>query len=396
MRPARTYPSSRLSPRGAVSAVFLTNGALFASLVPRLPELKSDLGLSAGALGAVLLGFGLGGLVGSSGSRWLVPRTGVRLAVAAATVVALTVLPVTAVAPGAGVLFLLLVALGTADGLTDVAMNTSGLVVEARLGRSVLVSMHALWSVGAVLGGLAGSLAIATGVPMTAQLVLVALVVAAVAARAVPAMPEVLSRGTTSGPPRGGRRLALLCVLAVLAAVVEDAPASWSAVYLVDTLHAPEGASGLAFAAFMAAMLVGRLTGDRLVDRFGPDRVVRAGGLLAGASLAVTLVAHDPVVAVAGFGLMGAGAATLFPVLFSAAGTEGAHAVAVMNTVARLGFLAAPVGVGQVADQAGLSGGFALLTLPAAAGVAVLAGAALRRSVHRGEVPPRRASALQR
>jgi hypothetical protein len=70
--------------------------------------------------------------------------------------------------------------------------------------------------------------------------------------------------------------------------------------------------------------------------------------------------------------------------------------VAVMNTVARLGFLAAPVGVGQVADQAGLSGGFALLTLPAAAGVAVLAGAALRRSVHRGEVPPRRASALQR
>jgi hypothetical protein len=54
--------------RQAVSALFATNGALFATVLPRLPEIKADLGLSDGQLGLALLGLGLGGLSGSTAS----------------------------------------------------------------------------------------------------------------------------------------------------------------------------------------------------------------------------------------------------------------------------------------------------------------------------------------
>ena len=49
--------------------MFFTNGALFASMLPRLPGIKDSLGLSDGQLGLALLGIALGGLIGSLTTR---------------------------------------------------------------------------------------------------------------------------------------------------------------------------------------------------------------------------------------------------------------------------------------------------------------------------------------
>lgn len=49
--------------RIAIGAVFLTNGALFANLLPRLPEIKSDLGLSNAMLGGSVAAFSAGALI---------------------------------------------------------------------------------------------------------------------------------------------------------------------------------------------------------------------------------------------------------------------------------------------------------------------------------------------
>jgi MFS family permease len=73
--------------RWAVSALFFTNGALFSSLLPRLPELKSSLDMTSGQLGLALLGIGLGGLVGSLATRWLLPRAHSRRAAVGSTLV---------------------------------------------------------------------------------------------------------------------------------------------------------------------------------------------------------------------------------------------------------------------------------------------------------------------
>jgi predicted MFS family arabinose efflux permease len=368
--------------RWAVSALFLTNGALFASVLPRLPEIKADLDLTDGQLGLALLGVGLGGLAASISTRWLLPRLGSRRLAVGATLLLAAIVPLVGVAPTRAVLFAVLVAVGATDALTDVAMNVSGVEAQRRLGRAVLNSMHAVWSIGAVTGGLVGSAAAGLRVPLPLHLAAVAGACAVLALVVRRHVPDASGAGT--GDPVNRRRsgirlspaLALLCGLAVLAALVEDAPASWSAVYLTDHAGAAPGAAGLGFTAFMAAMVAGRLVGDRLVDRFGVVVLVRTGGLAAGVALGVALLVGGTVPAIVAFAVVGFGAAPVFPAMITAAGALPGQGVAAMNVATRLGFLASPPVVGRVADGVGLPLALGLLVVPAALGLAVLAGAA--------------------
>ena len=70
-------------------------------------------------------------------------------------------------------------------------------------------------------------------------------------------------------------------LIAVGGTIVEDAGNSWAAVYLADSLGAVASVAAFGFIALVGAQFVGRLIGDRLVDRFGQRAVARAGGLIA-------------------------------------------------------------------------------------------------------------------
>jgi MFS family permease len=114
-----------------------------------------------------------------------------------------------------------------------------------------------------------------------------------------------------------------------------------------------------AFAAFSLAMASVRFGGDRLSARFGPVRLVRACGLVAGAGFGLGLLAHQPLAGVAGFALLGVGLACVVPVTFSAAGHLGGGLAGVaISRVAAVSYLATFAGppiIGLVADQVGLS-----------------------------------------
>ena len=67
-------------------------------------------------------------------------------------------------------------------------------------------------------------------------------------------------------------------------------------------------------------MVVGRVLGDRVVDRFGARAVARSGSLLAALGMAADVTGPTPLVIIVGFALSGLGASTLFPLGFAAAG----------------------------------------------------------------------------
>ena len=62
-RLAASRPTRDRRARVAVAALFLTNGALFANLLPRYPEIKADLGLSNAGYGVAIAAFSVGALV---------------------------------------------------------------------------------------------------------------------------------------------------------------------------------------------------------------------------------------------------------------------------------------------------------------------------------------------
>jgi MFS family permease len=369
--------------RVAVAVLFVLNGAVYANIVPRLPAIKAELGLSNTALGTAVAAMPVGALVSGLLAGRLIARFGSgRLAVACGVAFGF-VLPLLGVAPSWGALAGGFLALGLLDALMDVAMNAHGLRVQRGYGRSIVSALHGLWSVGAVLGGLAGAAAAGLDVRPGWHLLAAGaavLVVSLVMARHTLPGPDDEERDdaaaeqATGGRRGTARRLGVLGLLVVLAAVVEDAPASWGAVLLRDELGTSAAVGGLVFIAFQVSMVVGRLLGDRIVDRYGEAAVVRAGALVTAAAVGAGLLVGEPASIIAGFAVAGLGAASLFPVVFHAAGNlpgvSTGHGVAVVGWMSRMGFLVVPPLVGAVGDASSLRAG---LVLAPVAGLAIAA-----------------------
>jgi MFS family permease len=389
------------SARIAVSALFCINGALIASFLPRLPAVKAELGLSNAALGAGIAFGPAGALLASSVAGLLVARFGSgRLAVAASAVYGLA-LPLVGLAPVWAAFAAAVFLFGVCDGVADVAQNAHGLRVQKAYGRSVINGFHAWWSIGGVVGGVSSAAAAGWDVRLPLHLGIAGGILAIAAlvagrwtlpgpdpgAQHADAVQPVTTHLADSPQPvttRGRRRVrpALLTLVGVagltlLAAVVEDIPGSWGAVYLRESVGTTAGLAGLAFASFTAGMTAGRLVADRAVDRWGHVAVVRTGGVVAAAGLGVGLLIGTPWAGLAGFLLVGVGAAPGFPALFHAAGhrrgVRPADGVALVSWAARAGFLLAPPVVGLVADATSLTWAVSLGIL-AAVGVAAGAG----------------------
>lgn len=385
----RPEPALRRA-RVAVVGMFVVNGATYNSIVPRFPTLRDELGLSNAALGTAIAAFPAAALIFGVLAGPLIARVGSGRAGAGVGLAGAVLLPAVALAPSWWALAAALFVLGLTDAWADAAMNAHGLRVQTGYGRSIVNGLHAVWSMAAVGAGLLGAAAAGFGLPLLVHLGIVAAVLVVISVLAwrwcLPG-PEPEAdhgedgEGARQGPWRAvvvaaGPLLALSALL-VASGGIEDSAASWGAIYVRDDLGGGAFVAGLPFVAFQAAMTLGRLVGDRAVDRFGAVVVARSGAALATLAMGGALLIAHPVAAVVGYALTGLGVSTIFPLGFAAAGrirgVRPGDGIAVVGWLARLGFLAFPPIIGAVADGVSVGAGLALVPL---AGVAafVLAG----------------------
>ncbi|NUP36772.1 MAG: MFS transporter [Streptomyces sp.] len=374
--------------RTAVSAIFFVHGAIFASWAARVPAVQDELTLPAGVLGLVLAGPGLGALAGSQAGGLLVRRLGSRTVSALAPVVLCLPLGLVPTAHSAWSLMAVLLLLGAADGCTSVAMNAQAVSVQQRYGRAVLNSMHAIRSIGAVAGGLAGVATASLNMPLTAQFVSMAVLLAVVSAvaacglqpdvehatRTPPSDQATAADGSVDGPaeaagqgPKGRLTVPLLALMTFLAALVEDAPASWSGVYLRH-VGADAAMAAAGYAAFSAGSVVTRLFNDWLVDRLGWVRLIRIGTLCCAAALTAALLLGQPGVTLAALVVAGAGISAVFPGAFTAAGAlpDSARVMGHVGFAGNLGWLLVSPIIGGLSTLVGLPTALGLLAVAAA------------------------------
>jgi MFS family permease len=390
-RPERA-PVSRTDrrARGAVAALFLTNGAIFANVLPRYPGIKADLGLSNASYGFAVAAFPAGALVAGLAAGVLIRRFSAgRVAVLGTLLTGAAVLFAGLAPSGAAFAAALLVG-GSLDAITDVAQNAHGLRVQRRYGRSILNSFHAVWSIGAVLGGLMAAGAIALHLSRGVHLGISAVLFSAVSLTAYRFLlpgPEQVAASPAAGPDpvRGSPRYLIILALvfvAVCGTVVEDAGNSWAGVYLAGPLGAAAPVAAFGFIALVGAQTVGRLLGDRLVDRYGQRAVARLGGVTTAGGMALALAFPTVPGTIAGFAAAGLGVATLVPAAMHAAdelpGFSPGTALTLVSWLMRLGFLLSPPIVGLVADATSLRTG--LLVVPAAGVLVILLAGVLSKS----------------
>jgi hypothetical protein len=366
--------------RVGVAVTFLLTGALFATWAARVPAIKQHLGLGDGQLAVALMALNVGAVAGLQLGGLLVPRAGSRPALR----LALPAYAVALLGPGLAVnlatLSAGLFALAAANSVVDVAMNAHGVVVERRHGRPILSSLHAMHSLGGIIGGALGALAASLEVGVTAHFLAVALATTgtglAATRRLLPAGVDAAGPTTrpagTGGWLRGwSGRVVALGVLGFALCLAEGSANDWAAVYLRDALGTSAGTAAAGVMVFMAAMTAGRLCGDRLAGRLGPVAAFRAGTALAGAGFAAALLTDQPAAGLAGLGLLGGGVSFTLPLVLSAAGhlpgEPAAAAVARASTLSYLGAFAGPGMIGVLAGTVGLAAALGLVALVVAA-----------------------------
>jgi MFS family permease len=350
--------------RAATLAVFFANGLGLGVWAAAIPALKERLALSDGQLSVALLSFACGAFISMPLAGWIGSRarTGrATLAAGIAFAASLVIPAFTRVLPtlcGAAAMA------GACGGAVDVLMNAHASSIERRRRTPIMSSFHAAFSVGgmagAVLGGSLAPRGVMAELGAAATLCVIVVLAAAFVMRAGDVAP---ARRSLAVPDRA---LLPLGLLAMLSLMIEGAVADWS-----GTLLAQGGAdirsTTFGYGAFSCAMAGGRLLGDWLVGRLGAATIVRCGGALAAAGLALVAWVPTPLAGAVGFGLVGLGLANVVPTVFSATGRMGASAAAAVVTAGYAGLLLGPVAIGSVATAANLSWGMAVLALAAAA-----------------------------
>lgn len=354
--------------RRAVSAMFALNGLFFGVWASRVPAVAEKFELGPGALGLVLLLIGIGAIVSFPlAGRWA-DRFGaapVTLWLAASHVVAIWAV---ALAPTIWVLVPALFYFGTMHGSMDVTMNAWAGEVEKRMGRPIMSTFHAIWSVGAAAGAATGYVAVRAGYGIGPHFIITTTAAAVVALLLARVGWNSDRHAHKDGDPvfafpRGA--LLLVGLVAMGSAIGEGGMADWGAIFLMHTTGANEAAAALGYTVFSIAMVTVRFAGNGVVTRLGPVVTARMAGSSAftGALLAVVVATYP--VAMVGFVLMGIGYALVIPLAFSRAANDPmmtpGRAIASVSTLGYGGILMGPPLIGFVAEATSVRFAFGVI-----------------------------------
>ena len=365
--PERLPAADARRARFAVSTIFFLTGVGVANWSVRIPAVQERLGLGEGQLGLALLGVSAGALTAMPLSGRLVGKYGSRPVTWAAIVLFALSFALPARAPSLALLTTALVLMGLANGLLDVSMNSQAAAVQRRYSRPMMAGVHALYSLGGLVGAAMGGRIAALDIDPVRHLTVVAAGLVIVACLAAPRM---LPASADAAPDRGARvrptrPLLVMGLVAFCCLFGEGAMGNWSAVYLRNVVGAGPGLAAAGFAAFSLCMAGGRFIGDALTTRLGPARLTRFGAIVATVGISAALAFPNPYVVIAGFGAVGAGLAAIFPLTLAAAartpGVVPGTAIAVVSMCGYSGLLAGPPFIGSVASAVTLRGGLALV-----------------------------------
>ncbi|MDQ0983362.1 MFS transporter [Streptomyces sp. V2I9] len=372
--------------RYAVAAVFTVHGAVTGSFATRVPWIQDHAGVSAGQLGLALAFPAIGASIAMPLAGRISHRFGARNALRGLLALWTLALILPALAPSLVALCAALFVYGATAGMSDVAMNALGVEVETRLDKSIMSGLHGMWSVGALIGSAAGTVAAHTATDARTHHLVAALLLTALGLIACRDVLDIQSRPDEEPPPRftlPPKSALIIGAIGFCAVFAEGASLDWSAVYLRDVLDSSDGLAAASTTAFALTMAVARIAGDRIVDRFGAVRTVRTGGAMATAGGLLVVFSPSPAAAMCGFGLLGLGVAVVVPLAFAAAGRSGpnpSQAIAGVATITYTSGLIAPSAIGSLAEATSLVVSFGVVTVLA---FGLVLGAGVLRSADR-------------
>ncbi|MCE7063930.1 MFS transporter [Dyadobacter sp. CY326] len=347
--------------RKAVLLIFLVCGIGLSCWAPMVPFAKLALGLSEADLGVVLLSLGAGAILTMPFTSVLINKYGSRKISLCSALIIAFILPLLLLARTPYELGAALFVFGAGIGSVDVAMNAQAVLVQEKHGSHIMSSFHGMFSVGGLLGSIGLGFLIKLGLSPTVAAVsisaLLILITTTQFRHLLPHSEEAKIDSASFVIPKGAVLvLGLMCFILFIA---EGSLLDWSAVFLQFSRGFDPSLSGVGYAAFSVAMATMRLTGDGIIHKLGPSKVVLYGTLLAGMGFLIAVILPWAPAALLGFVLVGLGAANVVPIFFTAAGRfpniPPSVSLPAVTTLGYAGQLAGPALIGFIAEFTSLS-----------------------------------------
>lgn len=323
------------------------------------PEIAPAYGLPNAALGLVLAAVSAGTILAGLLAGRLTARLGLGGLLAAS--LGATALAATgqALAPPWGLFVALGVLAGLGGGAVDAGLN---LFAAARFAPRHLNWMHGCWGIGATLGPALATLLLAAGAgwqagyaAVAALLLALGLAVLLTRRRWDAAAPAAEAGAPVTALSALRHRLVRLQMAVFFVYTgLEASAGQWAATILVARGAGPAEAAGAA-ALFWAGLAGARIVLGFVVDRVGPDRLLRLAVPVAVAAAALLLAGLADFAALA---LLAAMLAPVYPTLMARTparlgGPLAVHAIGFQVAAAMAGVALLPGALGLAADLAG-------------------------------------------
>jgi len=350
----------------ATRMIFFVAGLGMASWAPLIPFVKNRLNADDATLGLLLFCIAAGAMLMMPFTGRLIARFSYRLIILCCCIALALILPLLLIGTSLGVLAVLLLCFGAANGILDVTMNAQAIVVEQASGEARMSGFHGFYSLGSIAGAGGVSMLLGANLP---PIMAAALIAAGVLLLALMAFPQLLRRCHAHRAQQQGvlqalchRVVLIVAVLCFFIFLIEGAMLDWSAIFMAAERGMALHHAGFGFAIYSIAVAIGRLYGDRIINRVGGTKVLTGGGLLAAGALSVLLVSTSVPLALGAIFFIGLGLANIIPLLFTTAGNQpelsADVAIPAVTLVGYSGLLAGPALIGFSAHWVGLSATF--------------------------------------
>ena len=341
-------------------AAFAAMGVLWGTFAAVLPDLMVMLGVDETRLGLVMLFTPIAAVC----AMLAAPRIGAALGRAALPVATLA-MGFAFLLPGqAQVLWVFPLAMlccGAATGLTDVLMNARVAELENTRNVHLMNLCHAAYSFG-YAGG-----AVATGAMRSADWppgwVLGTMGFVAMGLAVLTWERDGTIHGLRKPKDGTSGQLGWLPLIGggivLIAFLTENAAENWSALHIEKTLGGSPAEGAMGPAALALTMGFARLAGQGFAAQVNPYRLLGGGAIVASIGALIAAAAATPMMAYAGFIVMGIGASVIAPTAFSLVGRLAqpearARAVARATLWGYFGYFFGPPLLGFIAGTFGL------------------------------------------
>jgi MFS family permease len=357
--------------RVGIAILFLLCGFNFASWATRIPDFKQFLQLSDAALGTVLMGLPIGSLVSLPLAGVLIAKYNSKIICLLAVCMYVCIIPLIGYSQNPYQLFGSLFLFGMSGDILNISMNTQVVALERKLSKILMSSFHAIFSVGLMLGALVGSLTVTFQVGLNIHFWSIALFNLALIPTfyffLLPDEESSVNENSKSSILSLDSYLITLALIAFCGMLCEGAMADWITLYFKENVNSKLFPQTIGFTSFASAMVVGRLAGDYLSNKFNVKNILVINGVLISLGIFVTITSPIEVVKIFGCFISGLGISTIVPLIYSKAGTQRnikpSIAIAGVSTIAYVGFLIGPVVIGYLADIFSLQNALILLII---------------------------------